>query len=187
MRKTLIALAGATALAISSTASAAVTVTSSTNLNDPNPADPANVQTNGGITTINFGQNPVATPTFTGSFTFNNDVSNLYTIVLQSSTTGVTFTSAVISGGSCTVATCTLSPFPDSTSLKLANALLTVGTYTFSFTGNNTSASGTLTGNATISAALPEPGTWGMMILGFGAVGMAMRGRRRRTVLAQVA
>jgi hypothetical protein len=26
-----------------------------------------------------------------------------------------------------------------------------------------------------------------MMILGFGAVGMAMRGRRRRTVLAQVA
>jgi hypothetical protein len=186
MRKTLIALASATALALSSAASAAVTVTSSTNLNDPNPTAAGSVVTNGGITTINFGQNPVANPSFTGSFTFNNDVANLYTIVLSTSTPGVTFTSAVISGGSCTPATCTLSPFPDNTSLKLANALLTVGTYTFSFGGNNTNTSGALTGNVTISA-VPEATTWAMMILGFGAVGMAMRGRRRRTVLAQVA
>ena len=37
-------------------------------------------------------------------------------------------------------------------------------------------------------AAVPEPGTWGMMIIGFGALGMAMR-RRRETVasLAQSA
>ena len=35
-------------------------------------------------------------------------------------------------------------------------------------------------------AAVPEPATWGMMLLGFGAMGMAMR-RRRRPVLTQVA
>jgi hypothetical protein len=34
--------------------------------------------------------------------------------------------------------------------------------------------------------ALPEPSTWGMMLLGFGAIGFAMR-RRPRNVLAQVA
>ena len=40
--------------------------------------------------------------------------------------------------------------------------------------------------SAKFQAAVPEPATWGMMLLGFGAMGMAMR-RRRRPVLAQVA
>lgn len=38
----------------------------------------------------------------------------------------------------------------------------------------------------TPSAAVPEPGTWAMMLLGFGATGFAMR-RRRQPVLAQLA
>jgi hypothetical protein len=37
-------------------------------------------------------------------------------------------------------------------------------------------------------SSLPEPGTWGMMLLGFGAVGFAMRSRRsRRVALRQLA
>lgn len=36
-------------------------------------------------------------------------------------------------------------------------------------------------------AAVPEPAAWAMMLLGFGGIGLAMRGRRRRTVLTQVA
>ena len=35
-------------------------------------------------------------------------------------------------------------------------------------------------------AAVPEPATWAMMLLGFGAIGFALR-RRRAPVLAQVA
>jgi len=186
MRKSLFALASATALAVSSAAGAAVTVTSSTNLNSPDPAAIGSVVVNGGITTINYGQNPVSTPTFTGSFNFTNTVEGLYTIVLSSSTPGVTFSNAAITGGTCTPATCTLGLFPDNTSLKLANALLGVGSYTFSFTGNNSNESGALTGNVTISA-VPEAKTWALMLLGFGAIGMAMQGRRRRTILAQVA
>jgi hypothetical protein len=36
-------------------------------------------------------------------------------------------------------------------------------------------------------AAVPEPSTWAMMLLGFGAVGMAARRSRRRTTLPQLA
>jgi hypothetical protein len=35
--------------------------------------------------------------------------------------------------------------------------------------------------------SLPEPGTWAMMIAGFGAAGIAIRRSRRRKVLAQIA
>lgn len=38
--------------------------------------------------------------------------------------------------------------------------------------------------NIQAQAAIPEPGTWAMMIIGFGAVGLAMRRRRRVAVLA---
>jgi hypothetical protein len=43
-------------------------------------------------------------------------------------------------------------------------------------------------GTASLPGAVPEPGTWAMMLLGFGGMGVAMR-RRRRTgaQLAQVA
>lgn len=34
-----------------------------------------------------------------------------------------------------------------------------------------------------VAPAVPEPGTWGMMLLGFGAIGLAVRRQRRRTGL----
>ena len=37
------------------------------------------------------------------------------------------------------------------------------------------------------TGAVPEPSTWAMMLLGFGAVGMALRRGRRNVPLAQVA
>jgi hypothetical protein len=38
-----------------------------------------------------------------------------------------------------------------------------------------------------VAAAVPEPGTWALMLLGFGAIGAAMRKRRRTTHLPQFA
>jgi hypothetical protein len=43
-----------------------------------------------------------------------------------------------------------------------------------------------LNGVIRATAAVPEPATWAMMLLGFGGIGMAMR-RRRRPALAQIA
>jgi hypothetical protein len=184
MRKFIYTVVGAVALASASVAGAAVTVTASAGLNDPNPTLPGSTVTNGGITTINFGQNPVSTPTFTGSFTLTNTLADLYSIVISTSTPGVTFSSASLAGGGNTF---TLLPFPDNTSLKLASTFVPSGTYTFSFAGNASPASGALTGNVTILAApVPEAATWAMMILGFGAMGVMIR-RRRRTVLSQLA
>ncbi len=40
-------------------------------------------------------------------------------------------------------------------------------------------------GGVAMAAAVPEPGTWGLMLLGFGAVGYSMR-RRRRTATSGI-
>jgi hypothetical protein len=56
----------------------------------------------------------------------------------------------------------------------------TAGSIVYSSQGGGTTTFSALT------TALPEPGTWAMMLLGFGGIGLAMR-RRRRPVLAQVA
>lgn len=50
--------------------------------------------------------------------------------------------------------------------------------------GANQIMSGTIN---VLTSPVPEPGTWALMILGFGAIGLAMRTRRRRTALAQIA
>jgi hypothetical protein len=56
--------------------------------------------------------------------------------------------------------------------------------YTFRYTANMATA-GNISGNAAFYP-VPEPGTWALMLLGFGGIGMAMR-RRRRPTLVQVA
>lgn len=68
----------------------------------------------------------------------------------------------------------------------LANLLLDPGTYTLRITGTRGSNSQYSGGIAFAAGAIPEPATWAMMLLGFGAVGYAMR-RRRRPALVQIA
>ena len=188
MRKLLYSIVGAAALATASIASAAVVVTGSSGLSptqDPF-ANPTLVTNNAdGTANIAFGIQPVPSP-FTGSFAFTNTANGVYNIVLQTSTTGILFTSAGISGGACTPATCTLNGLPGMT-LSLFGLTLAANTdYMFNFGGTNSnSGTGTLNGNVSISP-VPEATTWAMMILGFGAMGLLIR-RRRRPIFAQLA
>ena len=59
-------------------------------------------------------------------------------------------------------------------------------------TRNQTSPNGEVVGSPTLNfgsvsvpGAVPEPGTWAMMLLGFGALGMAMRRKQAATVQAR--
>jgi len=56
----------------------------------------------------------------------------------------------------------------------------TPGVFSFSTQGGN------VTTFSASTVAVPEPGTWALMLLGFGGIGVAMR-RRRRPALAQIA
>lgn len=191
MRKLILAAASAAALAISSGANAVPVITGATGVNDPNPFTTATaVTTNGTTTTIIYGQNPLTVPSFTGGFTFNNSEAGLYSIVLNTSTPGTAFTAAALTGLVNGVTT-TYNLFAlDSQNFKLNPSFLSAGqNYTFTFSGTNADPAASLSGNVTVRAvpAVPEPGTWAMMLLGFGATGLMMRRRNRRTVLAQVA
>jgi hypothetical protein len=56
----------------------------------------------------------------------------------------------------------------------------------YSVTAHYTISTGAFggTSDATISVAVPEPGTWALMILGFGSAGAMLRSRRRSQALA---
>lgn len=186
MRKVALGLVAATALAFGSAANATITVTASSNLNSPNPlTDPTAVQTVGTTTTITFGQNPEPNGGFTGSFDLTNSNSGLYSILLGSSTPGITFSTASLMGINGTLGTY---PFSGGGTniMSLAQTSIGAGSYRLSFTGTNSLNSGVMSGNATIVMAVPEPGTWALMLLGFGGLGLAIR-RSRRPTLAQVA
>src|SRR5258708_30579915 len=102
MRKLILGLVAGTALAFGSAASAAITVSNPVNLTTLNSSTVA------GTTTIDYGQNPEPTTSFTGSFDINNTAAGLYSSLLGSSTPGVIFTSATLSGILGTVGTYTL-------------------------------------------------------------------------------
>lgn len=91
--------------------------------------------------------------------------------------------------------------FPDRTNVRFTNGENFLGLrvtsggqdfFGFAFTTNTvlnsigfeTSPGVVITATRAIPAAVPEPGTWGLMILGFGAVGFAMRRRQTRTTLS---
>lgn len=187
MRGSITALAGAMALALSSAASAAVTITSSTGVTSPAPT----VDNSHPVVTIDYGQLTVGPGAFSGSYTFYSDVNASANFTLDSSTTGTTFNSASLMGPGGTVLFNVLNPVNPSV-WYLNGAQILAGNaesnlYTVSFTGStNSNTTGVITGNVSLTA-VPEAKTWAMMLLGFGAIGMAMRSRRRRTVLAQVA
>jgi uncharacterized membrane protein YccF (DUF307 family) len=66
---------------------------------------------------------------------------------------------------------------------QLALTNITSGAHTITVLGNWDASGGSYGGQLDFSvSAVPEPATWGLMLLGFGVAGMAMRGRRNALV-----
>jgi hypothetical protein len=134
-------------------------------------------------TTIGFTEAGLANPTFTEWLTFTNDLAGVYALTLDTSSSGIDFTSAILTGPGGPYEL--MEEFDNGISefWNLSSLFLEAGTYTLTINGENRST-GSLGGTVTINA-VPEPGTWAMMLLGFGAAGFAMR--RRRNALPQLA
>ena len=150
-------------------------------------------------------QNPsvVCTPTvnscpsgqsFTDTVTFTtptgyNSVSAILNSTFNTSNplTNLNFSSVTLNNGSSNFAFNVVNGVFDSASREMipltagTSNLLTINGTTF----GDASYSGTLSFGAT--AAVPEPATWALMLLGFGAVGFSMRRRSGRGVLPQAA
>lgn len=181
MRRLICTAVGAAALATASIANAAITVTGSTNVDLPVTVVNGTTQS-----TIDWGRNPEPGGSFSGSVDFNNTLAGLYSIIVSTSTPGASITTLSLAGimGS----SGNFSTTGSSSSLSLLVPSVEVGNYRVSFGGNAPTTGAVATGNLTFQvAAVPEPATWAMMLVGFGAMGFVISRRRRRPAFAQVA
>jgi choice-of-anchor C domain-containing protein len=89
-------------------------------------------------------------------------------------------------------------PFAYSSANSLSDMMWAPYSFNFLATGSSTSLSfaadgsagccyGPALDNVSLDAAVPEPATWAMMLLGFGAIGFGMRRRRKSLALTQAA
>ena len=196
MRRFMVALAGATALSGASAANAAITLgstgqtagsatsvtsTVTDNVNNPNK--------------MTFDTNNAAAGTDTSfvDFLLNFDSTAVFSVTTATNPASTVTLLDVLTGQMIPLDTGTYggsagSSTGGSYSLNLTTNL-TAGTWYRFFYTANMATPGDISGTAnfyTRTAAVPEPATWALMLLGFGGIGMAMR-RRRRPVLAQVA
>ena len=135
-------------------------------------------------TTGTYGNDGVSpTGPFTNTFTFVLDVARSASSFISSSqtrTSNIDFTSVVLTGNngySASYDVQSTGPFEFRT---FGETILQAGTYTLTVTGT-ASGVASYAGDFTV-ASVPEPATWALMILGFGAVGGALRRRAKATV-----
>ena len=188
MGKLVLGLMAATALSMASAANATLIVTTPTSVTVSGSG-----QVNAIEWRLDFEDTNTDSP-FSDTISWMNDLAGVYSVrVVTNAFQGangpddVDITAAFITG------TGILSPInlladPGNTDLRelytLADLGLTAGTFTLTVQG--TRGDGSVFGGHVTADAVPEPATWGMMLLGFGALGWQLR-RRRRHVLAQAA
>jgi hypothetical protein len=187
MRKLSLALAGAVALASASAAEATILVVP--------PTDVMVTDTfNGADTSYITYQKPSGqTGSFSDMLTFTNDTAGVFNLsVLTDLVAAVHFTTLTISGTGMD-AISLLEPEDitvnhGATTYALDGLNLGVGTFQINLAGTapvGTTWQGTV--NFSAMNAVPEPATWGLMLLGFGLMGASMRRRRTRVALPQLA
>ena len=208
MRKLVIGLVGAGALAMASGANAAVTIVTPNTVVSPTPGQFATFFVSGNIfsgpITATFGDTGIPGGTFADSFQFTipqtgTGSGSLTTSVTAANFLGVTDTdilSVVVNGLAANltledangnvcptrgVGTCGANE-----TWSLNNVPITFGVLNSIDVTGLSRGNGSYGGNATFIPAVPEPATWAMLLVGFGAIGFSMR-RRRALALPQMA
>lgn len=175
MKTTCLVAAGIASLAVAAPAQAAITIVSTTFDAITGPAYTPTTSTFG------YSDTGLANPTFTETVTFNNTLGGIYDLALSTSNSAIDFTRAflVTEGGS---EFDLVKLYDENGALEfwgVSNLDFQPGTFTLNITGANRGA-GTLDGSVTVvnqNAPVPEPATWALFILGFGAIGGALRRR----------
>ena len=132
-----------------------------------------------------FGNDRPTTPTFDDIYTsFTVMMEGLLEGTISESSRGLTFSSAQVTDSMGNVV---LDFFPlvlnGNPSFGSAQALIGPGTYTLRVTGNAMGTAPNSYAGTLNFAAVPEPATWAMLLLGFGILGFGMR--RRNGLQAQ--
>jgi len=187
MRKLVLGLLGATALSAASAANATLIVTTPTSVTVSGPNVVNSIEM-----VLDFVDNGTDSP-FSDTLSWMNDLSGIYNIRLITNAavadgpTDVDITAAFVTGTGI-LSPINLIPDAGNTDLTelytLANLGLTAGTYTLTVQGTRGDSS-QFGGHVNVTD-VPEPATWAMMLLGFGALGWQLR-RRRSQVFAQAA
>ena len=140
----------------------------------------------GGSFTTGFSDSNLTNP-FSETLIFTTATAGTVSISVSTSSSGgpendTDFTNVFLSGtgitGSIAIPQTTGDPLE---SRGLAGLGLGVGTFTLTVQGTPGTQNGSFGGSVAFSgqqSAVPEPATWGMMLLGFGAVGFSMRRKR---------
>ena len=180
MKKIILSALGVSALALCSTANAAIINVTGT----PNTLTLSTTSTlDGNNTTIGFSDSsPVAN--FMETILFTNSLDGIYTGALTTSSRFINYTSAVLTGPG--VPGGTTSAFICSTTKNcgLGDTFLSAGDFELDIAGTNGGV-GSVAGTVDFSA-VPEPGTWALMLFGFFGMGVAVR-RGRKQGLTQLA
>jgi len=186
MRKIICSAVTAIALAISSAANAAIVVTV------PSPPVYAPPTSGGLIGQVTAGATNNDTFTFNvigAPALFSGQLSNTG---ISSGPGNLNFSNIVLDGMSGLFSLVTMPGSAETWACCTPNGngaiLLATGQHTLTYTVANTSdVLGTYAGNFNFAVApVPEPATWAMMLLGFGAMGFSLR-RRRSPGFAQIA
>jgi hypothetical protein len=179
------------ASALSGTAQAATIVTTGTNATSVM----ATLESEATGFSIGFSDANLANP-FRELLTFTTDAAGMLSIqfgsVRTSDLNDVDFSEAFLTGTGIVGQLAISEILADPNETRALNNILLnqAGTFTLTIRGTPGTQSGSLGGTVAFQnmAAVPEPGTWAMMLLGFGAIGFSMRRRRGKgAYLTQVA